>query len=504
MTAREHTSNVNWRKVIENFRSGYQFIAPSEILMIELVANSLDAGAEDIAIDLEGDEVVHLVVTDNGHGMRSRKEFEEYHDLGSLTKSRGGGIGWAGIGAKLYIDRCDSIYTETRSASFTGSSHWSFLKVEKAPKWREVSPHGLLRGKRGTAIEITISDRKEVRRFSEEAIKETILGNYNYAMKPHGEAVLKLNGERIAPFVPAQTAIKTEGVDVKLREGGRATGVLSILREDAPSGIALVSIVVHGKTIGEQYDFRQFARLKDPDHVAGYIRCDPLIHVTTTSKDAFNRRTSLWKDFDKRVGKVFSAWLDREGELEKIKSDLELEKLAAEIQEDLNRVFSLPEIKQLSLDLFQDFRRRLTPIAVSTGIDKGSIVTGSQETSGTLGGQGVGSGVATEGDDPGTSIAKDEKGAEAVGQKERRVRAGIRLTFASFPESLERAWVDSAVQAIVVNNAHQAFKCAEDLDSISFYAIDCCFSVVTDTIEDPAERDRVLNKLFGAYSSISG
>jgi len=55
-----------------------------------------------------------------------------------------------------------------------------------------------------------------------------------------------------------------------------------------------------------------------------------------------------------------------------------------------------------------------------------------------------------------------------------------------------------------VNNAHQAFKCAEDLDSISFYAIDCCFSVVTDTIEDPAERDRVLNKLFGAYSSISG
>ena len=148
--------------MIENFRSGYQFIAPSEILMIELVANSLDAGAEDLAVDLEGDEVVHLVVTDNGHGMKSRKEFEEYHDLGSLTKSRGGGIGWAGIGAKLYIDRCDSIYTETRSASFTGASSWSFPKGEKAPKWREIPPHGLLRGKRGTAIEITISDRKEI------------------------------------------------------------------------------------------------------------------------------------------------------------------------------------------------------------------------------------------------------------------------------------------------------------------------------------------------------
>src|SRR3989475_12526713 len=99
----------------------------------------------------------------------------------------------------------------------------------------------------------------------------------------------------------------------------------------------------------EKYVLRHSPRLKDPDHVAGYIRCDPLIHVTTTSKDAFNRRTSLWKDFDKRVGKLFSGWLDREGELKKIKSDLELEKLAAEIQEDLNRAFSRPDIKQLSL-----------------------------------------------------------------------------------------------------------------------------------------------------------
>jgi hypothetical protein len=471
--------------------------------MIELIANSLDAGAEDIAVDVEGDDVVHLVITDNGHGMRSRREFEEYHDLGSLTKSRGGGIGWAGIGAKLYIDRCESIYTETRSASFTNSSLWSFPKSEKAPKWREVPAHGLLHGKRGTAIEITISEGKEVRRFSGAAIKETILANYNYAMKPHGEAVVKINGERITPFVPAESATKTEEVDVKLREGGRASGVLCILPEDAPSGFALVSIVVHGKTIGEQYDFRQYARLKDPDHLAGYIRCDPLIHVTTTSKDAFNRRTSLWKDFDKRVGKVFSGWLDREGELEKIKSDLELEKLAAEIQEDLNRVFSLPEIKELNLDLFQDFRRRLTAIGDPNGTDAGSTVSGAQQTSGTLGGLDTGSGVPTEGDDPGTSIARDEKGTEKVSQKERRVRGGIRLLIASFPDSLERAWVDSSVQAIVVNDAHQAFKCADDLDSATFYAIDCCFSVVTETIEDAAERDRVLSKLFGAYSLIS-
>src|SRR3989304_1155079 len=202
-TGREHVSNVNWRKVIGNFRSGYQSVAPYEILLIELVANALDAGAEHVAVDLEGQRPLHVVVTDDGQGMKSRKEFEEYHDLGSLTKTRGGGIGWAGIGAKLYIDRCDTIYTETRAYAFAGASSWSFPKDAKAPIWRDVSPRGLIGGKRGTAVEITASDPKEIARFSQEAIIDTLLANYNYAMKPHGGAVITLNGERIQPYDPA-------------------------------------------------------------------------------------------------------------------------------------------------------------------------------------------------------------------------------------------------------------------------------------------------------------
>jgi len=502
-TSKDHVSNVNWQKVIDNFRSSYQSIAPFEILLIELIANSLDAGAEDISVDLDGDDVIRLVVTDDGRGMRSRREFEEYHDLGSLTKSRGGGIGWAGIGAKLYIDRCDEIYTETRSVSFTGASQWSFPRGQKAPKWRDVPARGLLRGNRGTAIEITITDRKEARRFSPSAITETILANYNYAMRPHGEAVIKVDNERVEPFVPSDEATKKQTIDVPLREGGRASGTIYILGEDAPPGFGLVSIVVHGKTIGEQYDFRQFARLKEPERVAGYIRCDQLIHVTTTSKDAFNRRTSIWKDFDKRVGKIFSTWLDREGELEKIKQDVELEKLAADLQEDINRVFSRPEIRELGLDLFLDFRRRLTPIAEPDGDERGSMVEGSQVTVGTFGGADVGSGVLTEGEDLGAAVTVDSKGREMVTLRQRRVHGGVRLTFAPFPDRHERAWVDPGLQAIVVNNAHQAFKCAYDLDSVYYYAIDVCFFVVTETIEDAVERDRALSKLFGAYSSVS-
>jgi len=500
---KEHVSNVNWQKVIGNFRSGYQSIAPFEILLIELMANALDAGAERISIDLEGEQPLHVVVTDDGHGMKSRKEFEEYHDLGSLTKTRGGGIGWAGIGAKLYIDRCKSIYTETRSFTHSGASLWSFPEHAKAPIWTEVAPRGLIGGRRGTAVEITISDPKEISRFTENNVSETVLANYNYAMKPHGDAVITLNGNRIEPYEPQGRADKGQLLDVQLREGGRARGIMCLLRDDAPRGFALISIVVHGKTIGEQYDFRQFARLKEPDRISGYVRCDPLIQVTTTSKDAFNRRSSQWKDFDKRVGKVFSSWLAKEGALEQIKADVELQRMAEDIQKDLNDVFSRPEIRSLDLDLFQNFRRRLTAIPSPDGTDKGSAVDGLQMTEGTLGGPGTGVGVATLGDDPGKAVSANPNGTVQVTERERRVRGGIRLVFAPFADKLERAWVDPGLRCFVINDAHQAFKCADELDSVPYYAIDCCFTVVTETIEDEATRDQVLSKLFGAYTSLS-
>lgn len=504
LPGKEHVSNVNWQKVIGNFRSGYQSIAPFEILLIELVANSLDAGAERISIDLEGQRPLHVVVIDDGRGMKSRREFEEYHDLGSLTKTRGGGIGWAGIGAKLYIDRCDSIYTETRSFTYSGASSWSFPEHAKAPIWKDVDSRGLIGGKRGTAIEITVSDPKEISRFTEENVTETILANYNYALKPHGDGVITLNGNRVEPYNPNEHSEKGQLIDVQLREGGRARGIICLLREDAPPGFALISIVVHGKTIGEQYDFRQFTRLKEPGRISGYVRCDPLIQVTTTSKDAFNRRSSPWKDFDKRVGKVFSSWLVQEGALEKIKADLELQRMAEDIQKDLNEVFSRPEIRTLGLDLFQNLQRRLTPIVSLDGESKGSIVEGTQSTEGTLGGLGTGGGVETLGDDPGKGTSKDPDGKVVTTERERRVRGGIRLVFAPFADKLERAWVDPGLQAIVVNDAHQAFRCAEELDAVAFYAIDCCFAVVTEAIEDEPKRDEVLSKLFGAYASLSG
>ena len=475
-------------------------MSPSEILVIELVANSLDAGATRVDISLEGSGPLHILLKDDGHGMRSKGEFEEYHDLGSLTKVRGSGIGWAGIGAKLYIDRCTTIYTETRSTGFSASSEWSFPRRAKAPIWKDIAARGLLGGARGTVVDIMISDPKEIRKFNEEMFRETVLANYNYSMMPYGSAVIRLNEERIQPFDPEELADRSFSLDLRLRQGGHAQGRFYLLKEPAPSNFALISLVVHGKTVGDQYDFRQFARIKEPGRVAGFVFCDRLVDTITTSKDAFNRRSALWREFDKRVGKSFADWLEREGGLEKIKQEVELADLAEELQRDLDRVFATPAVRALGLDLFQSLVRRQVAILQEEG-NPGVVLEGRQVTSGTLGGLDSGSGVPTEGDNPGNGVRADPDGSESVVERTRQVRGSVRIAYVSSPDRVERAWADPGLQAIVINTAHEAFKSSDSLESIPFYTIDCCFTVVTETVEDSWKREEIIKRLFAAYLS---
>lgn len=73
-----HHSNVNYKNLIEDLADMYPFEIP-EVVIIELVANALDARADRIAIDLEPGRRI-LTVSDNGVGMTST-QFDEYHDF---------------------------------------------------------------------------------------------------------------------------------------------------------------------------------------------------------------------------------------------------------------------------------------------------------------------------------------------------------------------------------------------------------------------------------------
>jgi len=266
-------------------------------------------------------------------------------------------------------------------------------------------------------------------------------------------------------------------------------------------GFRLVSLVVHGKTIGDTYDFRQGARIKEPQRISGFVQCDSLIKIVTTSKDSFNRKTNQWKDFDAKVGRAFSEWLREIGQLEAARVEDRHDALAKRVQSNLNRIFDLPEVRELEVDPFQSIARRRTSVADPGSGQFGREVVGQQLVRGTMGGPEEGNRVPVLGDDAGVSLLSDNHGTIKVSEQERTMRTGVKVSVISYPGRSEAAWMDFAEQSIVINNLHPAFRCADSIGASEFYIIETCFQVLSNLKEDEGERQAVLSKLFELYLS---
>jgi len=124
-------TKVNFLKLITDLRDQFPY-DPLTSLIVETFANSLDAKAKSVEIRVK-DGLYQIV--DDGKGM-SEAEFGDYHNIASLAKEKGSGIGFAGVGAKIYLDRAAYTLTETKSAGFNGASYWIFS--DTTPKWKTV------------------------------------------------------------------------------------------------------------------------------------------------------------------------------------------------------------------------------------------------------------------------------------------------------------------------------------------------------------------------------
>lgn len=119
----DKTAASNARHLLDDLASSYTY-ALDEAVLVELIANSLDAKAANIGIRLDAKRST-FTVKDDGTGM-TQDEFERYHDLAESTKVRGRGIGFAGLCAKLAHQVGRRVVTETWSVGYRGASEWGF------------------------------------------------------------------------------------------------------------------------------------------------------------------------------------------------------------------------------------------------------------------------------------------------------------------------------------------------------------------------------------------
>src|SRR3989440_1891318 len=144
-------TRVDLHHLLEDLRDAYPGSIDDTILT-EIVANSLDSGATRVTLATDPAQAT-LTVTDDGSGMQ-RRELARYHDVAASTKTRGQGIGFAGVGIKLGLLVCEEVFTETRRGKTHVATRWHLASRHRAP-WKWIPPLGMV-AERGTAVRLRL------------------------------------------------------------------------------------------------------------------------------------------------------------------------------------------------------------------------------------------------------------------------------------------------------------------------------------------------------------
>ena len=144
-------TRVDLLHLLEDLRDAYPG-ALEETILTEIVANALDSGASRISM-VADPTTATFTAADDGSGMK-RRELARYHDVAASTKTRGEGIGFAGVGIKLGLLVCEEVLTETRRGKTHVATRWHLASRHRAP-WKWLPPPGLA-GERGTAVRLKL------------------------------------------------------------------------------------------------------------------------------------------------------------------------------------------------------------------------------------------------------------------------------------------------------------------------------------------------------------
>jgi len=458
----KHESSVNFENLITDLADMYPFDVGT-VVLIELVANALDSKATLINIDYHPQEK-SLIVTDNGIGM-TEKDFAQYHDFAAGLKTRGMGIGFAGVGAKISFNLASQVITETKSLSYSGGSNW-YLESKRRLIWEDISPDHLTKfGTRVSVIfrkdaSLPFNDTDSItfllRQHYLPLFDKYFLSLYDDLNYYNSNLRFIINGKQIEP-VDIASYYHLDGVhkfyptSVNKRIG---YGIFGLSSREYPMGENWCGVLLctHGKVIKADL-FNQFPSDVGP-RIMGIVEIPNLIHFLTSSKTDFIRRKKL-REFEKLYDPVrqeFRNWLKELGvqSSEVITSD-EVAKLEREIKKLLDDV---PELGE-----FFGFRVR-KPVLQNQA--SGDTLANAQEGAELTFPVGEGKSQGGEapldvGNGPGEALVEDfEKGNIKAKPISRKSRRGPKISLSESPERIDLAWVDG--NNIVINSGHPAYK----------------------------------------------
>ncbi len=344
-------TRVDLLHLLEDLRDAYSG-ALEETILTEAVANSLDSGARTIRVQCDPANA-SLTVLDDGSGMQ-RRDLGRYHDIAASTKTRGQGIGFAGVGIKLGLLLSQEVVTETRRGQVHIASRWHLASRHKAP-WKWIPPPGAV-SERGTAVTWKLNNalsplldagfveaalRRHFEPLLHEAFRSMLVGHY-----PHGVR-MEVNGRALES--EACPAAETAWLEVRLARKRKPSAFGYLVREPLPlpedrRGLAISTL---GKVIRHGWDWLGITPIT-PDRIGGMIEAPALAETLTLNKADFIRtgpRGATYLAYRKAIQEVVSqqlaAWGDARDTGEETRR-----RAARPVERDLERVL---------VDLADDF-----------------------------------------------------------------------------------------------------------------------------------------------------
>lgn len=314
-------TRVDLHHLLEDLRDAYPG-ALEETILTEIVANSLDSGARAIRFDLAPGEAT-LVVADDGSGMQ-RRDLARYHDIAASTKTRGEGIGFAGVGIKLGLLLCEDVVTETRRGKTHIATRWHLASRHKAP-WKWIPPPGRIEG-RGTAVALRLSNplsalldagyvetvlRRHFEPLLDPLFAELLASRYATGVD------LVVNGRRLAAE-SSRPPDEFARIEVKLARRRKPSAVGYLVRDAGPlpedrRGVAVSTM---GKVIKRGWEWLGLTPDR-ADSIGGLVEVPELAGSLTLNKADFIRtgtRGAAYLAYRRALQEAISAQLSAWGD----------------------------------------------------------------------------------------------------------------------------------------------------------------------------------------------
>jgi hypothetical protein len=493
-------TRVDLRHLLEDLRDAYPG-SVEETILTEIIANSLDSGAAGIRITADT-ATTTLTVVDDGSGMR-RRELARYHDLATSTKTRGKGIGFAGVGVKLGLLIGHEVVTESRTGTTHLATTWSLTGRHKAPWHWLAAPPGAV-AERGTAIRLHLADplsplldigflESAIRRHYEPLL-DPALATILTPLYRH-DIAFEVNGQRLVHEPEHATERAELLIRLPRRRKPSAVGWLVRKASPLPEDRRGLAVSTFGKVIKRGWDWLGVSPAQ-ADRIGGLIEAPELAECLTLNKGDFIRtgsRGSIYLTYrriiQEAVVRQLAAWGDapdpdpREQRRAAWPVERDLEDVLVNLADDFPMLASLVE-KRLG------GQRRL-PMGGAGGGAKGSVLGNVSVSAGQDEGEDqpvapaepIPPPPATEEESKPLSPPQAELPAAARPGPRRPARYGLVIHYETRPDDPGLARLVDTV--VWVNEAHPAYTRAVASRAEGYHLALCVAMVLAPLVAEP-------------------